>query len=163
MSFIRAKAWANKTSLTSSRFIEVPVPSKKSARSCICVLGVLILFSLHHFSIGFLNCSYSVLLLGSHFIPNLHMVRVMEFNATFNNISVISWWSVLLVEKSRVSEENRHAADHWQALSHNIVSSTPRLSGIWTENVSDCIGSCQSNYHTITTTTTTIITGEYYL
>jgi hypothetical protein len=29
-----------------------------------------------------------------------------------NNISVILWWSVLLVEKSRVSEENRHAADH---------------------------------------------------
>jgi hypothetical protein len=27
-------------------------------------------------------------------------VRVMVFNATFNNISVISWWSVLLVEKS---------------------------------------------------------------
>jgi len=28
--------------------------------------------------------------------------RVMVFNATFNNISVISWWSVLLVEKTRV-------------------------------------------------------------
>jgi len=26
-------------------------------------------------------------------------VRVMVFNATFNNISVISWRSVLLVEK----------------------------------------------------------------
>jgi hypothetical protein len=25
-------------------------------------------------------------------------VRVIVFNATFNNISVISWWSVLLVE-----------------------------------------------------------------
>ena len=25
--------------------------------------------------------------------------RVMVFNATFNNISVISWWSVLLVEE----------------------------------------------------------------
>jgi hypothetical protein len=24
----------------------------------------------------------------------------MVFNATFNNISVISWWSVLLVEKT---------------------------------------------------------------
>jgi len=24
-------------------------------------------------------------------------VRVMVFNTTFNNISVISWWSVLLV------------------------------------------------------------------
>jgi hypothetical protein len=27
-------------------------------------------------------------------------VRVMVFNATFNNISVISWWSVLLVEET---------------------------------------------------------------
>jgi len=30
----------------------------------------------------------------------------MVFNVTFNNISVISWWSVLLVEKTRVPEEN---------------------------------------------------------
>ena len=28
------------------------------------------------------------------------------FNATFNNISVISWRSILLVEESRVPEEN---------------------------------------------------------
>ena len=34
------------------------------------------------------------------------MVRVMVFNATFNNISVISWWSVLLVEESGVPAEN---------------------------------------------------------
>ncbi len=27
-------------------------------------------------------------------------VRVMVFNDTFNNISVISWWSVLLVEET---------------------------------------------------------------
>jgi hypothetical protein len=49
--------------------------------------------------------------------------RGMEFNATFNNISVISWWSVLLVEETRV------------------VMGT------------DWIGSCKSNYHTITTIT----------
>ena len=29
----------------------------------------------------------------------------MVFNATFNNISVISWWYVLLVEEPRVSGE----------------------------------------------------------
>jgi hypothetical protein len=29
-------------------------------------------------------------------------VRVMVFNATFINISFISWWSVLLVEETRV-------------------------------------------------------------
>jgi hypothetical protein len=33
-------------------------------------------------------------------------VRVLVFNATFNNISVISWWSVLLVEETRVPGEN---------------------------------------------------------
>jgi hypothetical protein len=33
-------------------------------------------------------------------------VRVMEFNATFNNISVISWRSVLLVEETGVPREN---------------------------------------------------------
>jgi len=30
----------------------------------------------------------------------------MVFNATFNNISVISWWLVLLVEEIRVPGEN---------------------------------------------------------
>jgi hypothetical protein len=33
-------------------------------------------------------------------------VSVMEFNATFNNISVISWQSVLLVEETGVPGEN---------------------------------------------------------
>ena len=31
----------------------------------------------------------------------------MVFNATFNNISVISWRSVLLVEETGVPEENQ--------------------------------------------------------
>jgi hypothetical protein len=34
-------------------------------------------------------------------------VVVMVFNATFNNISVISWQSVLLVEETGVPEENQ--------------------------------------------------------
>jgi hypothetical protein len=33
-------------------------------------------------------------------------VKVMVFNVTFNNISVISWWSVLLVEETRKPGEN---------------------------------------------------------
>jgi hypothetical protein len=37
-------------------------------------------------------------------------VRVMEFNATFNNISVISWQSVLLVEVP--GENHRLAGSH---------------------------------------------------
>ena len=34
------------------------------------------------------------------------LVGCMVFNATFNNISVISWQSVLLVEESGVPREN---------------------------------------------------------
>jgi hypothetical protein len=43
----------------------------------------------------------------------LKRVRVMVLNATFNNISVISWRSVLLVEETGVPGENHHpAASH---------------------------------------------------
>jgi len=53
----------------------------------------------------------------------------MVFNATFNNISAILWWSVLLVEETGVpGEYHRPAASHLQTLSHNVVLSTPRLS-----------------------------------
>jgi hypothetical protein len=51
----------------------------------------------------------------------------MVFNATFNNISVTSWRSVLLVEGAGVPGENhRPVASHCQTLSTNVVSSTPR-------------------------------------
>ena len=46
-------------------------------------------------------------------------VCLMMFNATFNNISVISWRSVLLVEET--GENRRLVASHWQTLSHNVV------------------------------------------
>jgi hypothetical protein len=77
-------------------------------------------------------------------------------NAAFNNISVISWRSVLLVEETRVPGENhRPVANHRQTLSHNVVSSTPTMSGIRTHTFmvigTDCIGSCKSNYHAIMT------------
>jgi len=53
------------------------------------------------------------------------------FNPTFNNILVILWQSVLLVEETRIAWGNhRPAASHWQTLSHSVLSSTPRLSGI---------------------------------
>ena len=83
----------------------------------------------------------------------------MVFNATFNNISVISWRSVLLVEETGGPEENhRPVGSHWQTLSHNVVllaraGVQPTTSMIGT----DCIGSCQSNYHAITDATAPII------
>jgi hypothetical protein len=59
---------------------------------------------------------------------------VMVFNTTFNNISVILWWSVLLMGET--AENHRPVASHWQTLSHNVVSSTPGWSGIRTHNFS---------------------------
>jgi len=51
----------------------------------------------------------------------------MVFNAIFNNISVISWWSVLLVKETGVpGETHRTAVSQWQHLSHNVVSSRTR-------------------------------------
>jgi len=45
--------------------------------------------------------------------------------------------SYIFVEETRVPRENnRPATSHWQTLSHNVVSSTPHLSGIRTCNVS---------------------------
>ena len=55
-----------------------------------------------------------------------------------NNISVIYlggqfyWWRKLGVPR----ENHRPTASHWQTLSHNIVSSTSRMSEIRTHNVS---------------------------
>jgi hypothetical protein len=47
---------------------------------------------------------------------------LMVFNTTFNNFSVISWWSVLLVEEIGVpGETHRPVASHWQTLSHNVT------------------------------------------
>jgi hypothetical protein len=62
----------------------------------------------------------------------------MVFNATFHNISVISWWSVLLMEETRVSGENhRPAASHGQTWSH-IHGHTKKPPG--TGNNAHCIG-----------------------
>ena len=47
----------------------------------------------------------------------------MVFNATFNNISVILWQSVLLVEES--------GKNHREILSHKVESSTPSHEWNW--------------------------------
>ena len=50
--------------------------------------------------------------IGGKSIPITHIymtwlgVRIMIFNGTFNNISVMSWRSVLMVEETRVPGEN---------------------------------------------------------
>jgi len=53
----------------------------------------------------------------------LFRVLVYGVQPTFNNISVISWRSVLLVEET--GENHRSVASPLQTLSHNVVSNTP--------------------------------------
>jgi hypothetical protein len=86
----------------------------------------------------------------------LFLWRFMVFNATFKNISVISWLSVLLVEETGGPGDNyRFVASHWQTLLHNVVHRTLIEIQLTTSLVigTDCIGSLKFNYHTITTTT----------
>jgi len=53
------------------------------------------------------------LLLLHHFNNNYGLIWFMVFNATFNNILVLSWQSVLLVEETGVPGENQQpAASH---------------------------------------------------
>ena len=77
------------------------------------------------------------------------------FLASFNNISVILWRLVLLVEETRVPSENQQpVASHWQTLSYTAVV---RVHLAWFELTTlvvictDCIGSY--NYHMITSMT----------
>ena len=91
-------------------------------------------------------------------IPQQHLQK-MANNATFHNISAISWRSALLVEETGVPGEN-----HWPVASHwlyHIMLYRVHLAWVefefWTSLVTgtDCIHvcSCKSNNHMTTTTT----------
>ena len=70
-------------------------------------------------------------------------------HTTFNNISLIFWRSVLLVEETEVPEEtHKPVTSHLQTLPHN----REHLARVGFELTlvvigTDCIGSCKSNDH----------------
>jgi hypothetical protein len=44
----------------------------------------------------------------------------MAFNATFNNISDISWWSVLLVEETGIPKEYHRPVKLYHLMLHGV-------------------------------------------
>jgi hypothetical protein len=81
---------------------------------------------------------------------------LMVFNATFNNISAISWRSVYLWKKLEDLEKSNDMSQVTNKLYHNVlyISLCSRFE-LTTSVVivTDCIGSCKTNYHTITAMT----------
>ena len=82
--------------------------------------------------------------------------RLMVFNITLNNITVISWQSVLLVEEPEYQEKTIDLSQVTDKLYHIMLYTSPWSRFELTTSVvigTDCTGSCKSNYHMITATT----------
>jgi hypothetical protein len=84
----------------------------------------------------------------------------------FNNISVILWQSVLLVEETGGPGENHRPVQVTDKLYHIMLYTSPWSRFELTTSVmigTYCIDSCKSNYHAITAMMALFIWGELHL
>ena len=82
--------------------------------------------------------------------------RFMMSNTTFNNITAISWRSVLLVEETEYPEKTTYMY-LWQVTDKLLYQVHLAMNGFKLTTLvvigTDFTSSCKSNYHTITTMT----------
>ena len=86
----------------------------------------------------------------------------MVFNATFNNISVISWGSFYWCRKPENPEKTTDLSKVADKLYHIMLYQVHFISAGFELTTlvligTGCTGSCKSNYHTITTMTAPIV------
>ena len=89
VSFIITKLWVHTINLTPLRFIEVPVPSQESERSCICVyqgyrLGLFLRLFLIQFWFCFDHVVFSIFFF--HFNSRYHLITNTLLVARYNNL-----------------------------------------------------------------------------
>ena len=84
---LEEEVWAHSSTLAPPSFILMPISILESERSSICVeeVSILTVTTIYNYRIR---------------------IQIIVLNATFNNISAISWRSLLLVEETGVPEEN---------------------------------------------------------
>ena len=87
----------------------------------------------------------------SHISAPSRWFRFMVFNATFNNISVISWLPVLLMEETGVPREITDLLSLANFITCCIAWAWFELATLVAIGI-DCISGCKSSYYTITTT-----------
>jgi hypothetical protein len=113
---------------------------KKKKKMCITmlifiVIGQACLKKTHLLHYSRENIKWYKMFMGKHNSLINSCVCLMVFNHTFNNMSVISWRSVLSLEETGDPEKNhRPVAIHWQTLSHYVVHLA--LIEIQTHNIS---------------------------
>ena len=120
---------------------------------------LLVLFCRHDIAGTLLSWRYSAAMIYSWHIAHLtlkkqhtrslsiHILKLIysfftrevwiDISLSYKEVRVmVPWWLVLLEETGVAGENNRPFASLWQTVSLNVVSNTPRMSGIRIHNLS---------------------------